>query len=41
MHHDIWNVIADTNPGAVGTILLLGFVGVVAWVWWPVGFLLP
>ena len=38
MHHDIWNAITNTSPGLVGTILLAGFIGVMAWVWWPAGF---
>jgi hypothetical protein len=41
MHHDIWYAITNTNPGLAGTILLAGFIGVMAWAWWPVGFLLP
>ena len=32
MHHDIWNAITNTNPGLAGTILLAGFIGVMAWV---------
>jgi hypothetical protein len=39
MFHDTRNVFA--NPGLVGAILLLVFVGVMAWMWWPPGFLLP
>jgi hypothetical protein len=41
MQHDIWNAITNTNPGLAGTLLLAGFIGVMAWVWWPAGFLLP
>ena len=41
MRHDIWNAITNANPALAGTILLAGFIGVLAWVWWPGGFLLP
>ena len=30
MHHDIWNAITNTNPGLAGTLLLAGFIGVMA-----------
>ena len=40
MHH-IWNAITNANPALAGTILLASFIGVMAWVWWPAGFLLP
>jgi hypothetical protein len=36
MHH-IWNAITNANPALAGTILLASFIGVMAWVWWPVG----
>jgi hypothetical protein len=29
---------AITNPGLAGAILLVAFIGVMAWVWWPGGF---
>ena len=33
MLHDTRNV--ATNPGLAGAILLVAFIGVMAWVWWP------
>ena len=39
MRHDTRNVI--TNPGLAGTILLVAFIGLMVWEWWPAGFLLP
>jgi hypothetical protein len=27
-----------TNPGLAGAILLVAFIGVMAWVWWPAVF---
>jgi hypothetical protein len=39
MLHDTRNAI--TNPGLAGAILLVAFIGVMAWAWWPWGFLLP
>jgi hypothetical protein len=41
MHHDIWNAITNANPALAGTILVAGIIGVLAWIWWPGGFLLP
>ena len=35
-----WHALSG-NPGLAGTILLAGFIGVMAWAWWPAGFLLP
>jgi hypothetical protein len=29
------------NPGVAATVLLITFIAVMAWVWWPEGFLLP
>jgi hypothetical protein len=29
------------NPGVAATVLLTTFIAVLAWVWWPEGFLLP
>jgi len=40
MRHDTWNAI-NANPGVAGAVLLVVFVAVMAWVWWPSGFLLP
>jgi len=39
MLDDTRNVI--TNPGLAGAILLVAFIGVMTWAWWPAGFLLP
>jgi hypothetical protein len=36
MLHNVRNVTA--NPGLVGAILLVVFIGVTAWAWWPTGF---
>ena len=36
MLDDTRNVI--TNPGLAGTILLVAFIGVLAWSWWPAVF---
>jgi ubiquinone biosynthesis protein Coq4 len=41
MHHDIWNMITNADPGVAGTVLLAAFISVMAWVWWPAGFLIP
>jgi hypothetical protein len=35
-----WHALSD-NPGLAGTDLLVSFIGVMAWTWWPTGFLLP
>jgi hypothetical protein len=40
MRNGAWIAI-NANPGVAGALLLVGFVGVMAWVWWPSGFLLP
>ena len=32
---------AISNPGVAATVLLVGFIGVMTWAWWPAGFLLP
>jgi hypothetical protein len=40
MRHDTWNAI-NANPGVAGAVLLVLFVAVMAWVWWPSGLLLP
>jgi hypothetical protein len=40
MRHATWNAI-NANPGVAGVVLLVMFVGVMAWTWWPSGFLLP
>ena len=32
---------AIINPGVAATVLLLSVIGLVAWAWWPSGFLLP
>jgi hypothetical protein len=39
MLHDLLDVIS--NPGVAATVLLVGFVGVMAWAWWPASYLLP
>ena len=31
----------NANPALAGTILVAGIIGVLAWIWWPGGFLLP
>jgi hypothetical protein len=35
-----WHAL-NSNPGLAGTILLVSFFAVMAWAWWPMGFLLP
>jgi hypothetical protein len=40
MRHGPWIAI-NANPGVAGAVLLVAFVGVMAWAWWPSGFLLP
>jgi hypothetical protein len=39
MLHNLLDMIS--NPGVAATVLLVGFMGVMAWVWWPAGYLLP
>jgi hypothetical protein len=36
MLHNVRNVVA--NPGLVGAILLVAFIGLTAWTWWPTRF---
>jgi len=40
MIHHAWSVVA-TDPGAVGTILLVALAAVIIWLLLPEGFLLP
>ena len=40
MRNGAWIAI-DANPGVAGALLLVAFLGVMAWAWWPSGFLLP
>jgi hypothetical protein len=43
MLHEAWSAIT-ANPGVAGAVLLVSFIGVMAWAWWPgslVAFLLP
>jgi len=40
MIHHTWSVVA-TDPGAVGTILLVTLAAVIIWLLLPEGFLLP
>ena len=40
MRNGAWNAI-DANPGVAGVLLLVAFLGIMAWAWWPSGFLLP
>jgi hypothetical protein len=39
MLHNLLDAIS--NPGVAATVLLVGFIGVMTWAWWPAGFLLP
>ena len=32
---------AISNPGVAATVLLVGFMAVMGWAWWPTGYLLP
>ena len=36
MLHNVRNVVA--NPGLVGAILLVAFIGLTVWAWWPTHF---
>ena len=36
MLHNVRNVVA--NPGLFGAILLLTFIGLTVWAWWPTHF---
>jgi hypothetical protein len=35
-----WSVLSS-NPAVAATVLLVGYIGVMAWVWWPAGVSLP
>jgi hypothetical protein len=35
-----WHALSN-NPALAATILLMGFIGVMVWAWWPMSFLLP